>query len=103
MYWQSFVFTGEIILPVFLLVVLGIFLRQRRVIDDHFVTVSSRLVFTLTLPVLVFLAIAKVRFDSGVHIELIVFVALAILSSCLFSFVWARFAGIDEDDVSAFV
>ncbi|MFK4752498.1 AEC family transporter [Oceanobacter antarcticus] len=103
MYWQSLVFTGEIVLPVFLLVVLGVILRQRRLIDDHFVTVSSRLVFTLTLPVLVFLAISKVHFDSGVHLGLVIFVALAILFSCIFSGIWARIAGVDEADISAFV
>ena len=103
MYWQSFVFTIQIIFPVCLLVVLGYFLRQRNVVDEHFIRVGSRLVFTLTLPVLMFMAIAKVRFDGTAHLGLMLFVAIIILLSCIICVIWARIAGVGRDDQSAFV
>jgi len=103
MYWQSLVFTAEIILPVFLLVVLGVILKRRHMIDDHFINIGSRLVFNLTLPTLVFLAISKVHFGNGTHFELMGFVAVAILASCFFCIGWAKLSGVPEQDVSAFV
>ncbi len=63
MYWQSLLFMLETTLPVFILVLLGLLLRRRHVIDDAFIATSSRLVFTITLPVLMFMAVA--RSDSG--------------------------------------
>ncbi|MCY0965457.1 AEC family transporter [Parathalassolituus penaei] len=103
MYWQSFVFTIQIILPVCLLVVLGYYLRHRNIVDEHFIQVGSRLVFTLTLPVLMFMAISKVRFESSSHFGLMLFVAIIILLSCLISVIWARASGVKREDQSAFV
>ncbi|WP_221798581.1 AEC family transporter [Oceanobacter mangrovi] len=103
MYLQSLVFTAEIILPVFLLAILGVVLRKRNMIDDHFVGVGSRLVFNLTLPVLVFLAISKIRFDSGTHLGLMGFVAASILIGWLFCIGWSYFFRVDNSDRSAFV
>jgi malate permease and related proteins len=103
MYWDSFVFTLQIILPVFLLVVLGYFLRHKDVVDDHFIRMGSKLVFSLTLPVLIFLAIAKVKFDGPSHLGLMIFIAIIILVSCVVSIIWAKLAGISPDDQSAFV
>lgn len=103
MYWQSFLFTLQIVLPVCLLVVLGYFLRRRKLIDEAFITTGSRLVFTLTLPVLIFLAIARVNFEGASHLGLIAFVALVILLSCGVSIIWARVSGVSSADQSAFV
>nr|WP_169449520.1 AEC family transporter [Oceanobacter kriegii] len=72
-------------------------------IDDHFLNVGSRLVFNLTLPTLVFLAISKVHFGSGTHFELMGFVAAAIIVSCFICYGWAHLSGIKSEDVSAFV
>jgi len=45
-------------MPVFLIVFLGLFLKRRRFIDESFVATSSRLVFNVTIPALIFMNIA---------------------------------------------
>ncbi len=50
------------VLPVFFVILLGSLLRSRGVIDARFVTVSSRLVFTVSLPALIFSTIAVTDF-----------------------------------------
>lgn len=103
MYLESFVFTLEIILPVFLLLVLGYSLRRSGFMDEGFITVASKMVFNFTLPALVFLAIATADLDMEVHFRLAVFVAAAIAATCLLAILWVRLASIPRPDASAFV
>ncbi|MDA9366993.1 AEC family transporter, partial [Pseudomonadales bacterium] len=53
---ETFAVTG----PIFILVLLGLVLKRLGFIDDQFVTMSSRLVFSLCLPVLLFTTITGV-------------------------------------------
>ncbi len=60
---ETFLYTAEIVAPVFLIVFLGIYLAQKKLIDQHFVSVSSKLVFTVTLPALLFINVVQTDFD----------------------------------------
>ncbi len=51
--------------PIFLIVLLGLVLRRLGLIDDHFVQISSRLVFSLCLPILLFTTITDIKLDSA--------------------------------------
>ncbi len=75
------------IAPIFILIVLGGLLIRLRVIDRHFVDVSSRLVFQVTLPILMFLGTAKTRFDTGFD-PLPVYYAASATIIC-FTLTWA--------------
>ncbi|MEH6910813.1 MAG: AEC family transporter [Oceanicoccus sp.] len=61
---ETFLYTAEIVAPVFLIVFLGIYLTQKKLIDQHFVSVSSKLVFTVTLPTLLFINVVQTDFDT---------------------------------------
>ncbi|TVV43773.1 AEC family transporter [Thalassolituus sp. C2-1] len=89
MYWQSLLFTLETTLPIFILVLLGLLLRRRNVIDDAFIATSSKLVFNITLPVLMFMAVARSDSGAGQHLPLIGFVLSAALLGALLSALWA--------------
>lgn len=83
----------EITLPVFLMVILGIVLRRRNMIDDAFIAVSSKLVFNLALPALMFIAVATADLEVASHWPLIIFsVAAAVLAAAV-AFVWASLSG----------
>ncbi len=62
---ETFNVTG----PIFILVVVGLGLKRINFLDDHFIQVSSRLVFSVCLPVLLFTTIIKIdlreSFDAG--------------------------------------
>jgi len=89
MYWQSLLFTLETTLPIFILVLLGLLLRRRSVIDDAFIATSSKLVFNITLPVLMFMAVARSDSGAGQHLPLIGFVLSTALLGALLSALWA--------------
>ncbi|MDC0612624.1 AEC family transporter [Vibrio sp.] len=54
---QQFIFSTQVTGPICLMLFLGMLFKRIRLIDDHFIEVASRLVFKVTLPVLLFLSI----------------------------------------------
>lgn len=71
------VFSFSITGPIFVILALGLLLRRAGMITDAFVDAGSRLVFNLSLPVLLFLSIAGTRMDDARSLSLIAFGALA--------------------------
>lgn len=90
-------------MPVCLLVCLGVLLRRWAIIDSAFIDVSSSLVFKVTLPTLIFLAIADMHINPAEQFWLMLFVAIAILATCAFSYFWAWLIKLPREDLSAFV
>jgi predicted permease len=103
MYWQTLLFTLETTMPVILLVVLGIWLKYRGIVDSTFVEASSKLVFRVSLPALMFMAIATADIQLEQHFELTAFVALAAVVAYLTAVAWAKFVGVGEVQYGAFV
>lgn len=64
LYLEALGFTASIVTPIFFIVFLGYVLRRLNIIDTGFVNVSSKLVFTVTLPALVFMSIAQMDFHA---------------------------------------
>ena len=62
--------------PIFILVLLGLALKRLGFIDDQFVTMSSRLVFSLCLPVLLFTTITGVDLANSPAFALLSFSAV---------------------------
>ena len=51
---SDFLFSINVTLPIFLVMVIGWVLRQIGMLDEHFVTVANKFNFNVTLPVMVF-------------------------------------------------
>ena len=66
--------------PIFILVLLGIALKRIDFLDDHFIQISSRLVFTVCLPVLLFTTIIGIDIEENFNLALFNF---SIVASCL--------------------
>ena len=64
LYLDTLLFTSNIVAPIFFIVFLGYLLMRLRVIDQNFVTTASKLVFTITLPALVFMSISRMDFQA---------------------------------------
>ncbi|WP_114416347.1 AEC family transporter [Marinospirillum perlucidum] len=102
MFWSTLVFTLEVTAPVFLLVFLGLFLVRIGLLTDEFNRVASRLVFTVTLPLLVFLSLSKTNFHEVFLPELLVYVAGVTLLG-FFWLVWRARRLQDPADRGVFV
>lgn len=82
---QIFTITG----PVFLMVIVGIFLKKVKLIDDAFITVASRLTFKATLPTLLFLNILKADLSTAFQLDLVVYFYFASASTFCLSWLLA--------------
>ncbi|MDZ7685483.1 MAG: AEC family transporter [Gammaproteobacteria bacterium] len=73
MYTQILIDTINVTGPIFLIVLLGLALRRLGLIDSAFVDTSSRLVFSICLPILLFTTIMRIDFDATFDATLITF------------------------------
>lgn len=76
----------ELVSPVFLIVALGYILKKLGMINDDFVRLSSKIVFLVSLPLLIFSEISKTDFTHIFDLKLIGFSYAGTLIT--FSFVW---------------
>lgn len=103
MYTDLLLQTLSITLPVIFLVVLGVFLKARNQIDDAFVSVSSKLVFNVSLPVLMFMAIVTADMTVAEHMPLVWFSVAAGVAVYLLAVVVARMIRLNTATYGAFV
>ncbi|MBZ0198223.1 MAG: AEC family transporter [Ignavibacteriaceae bacterium] len=80
---QNLIFTANLVAPVFLIVALGYFLRQLGMITDNFVKLSSKIVFSVSLPALIFIELAKIDLHQVFDIKMIVFIYVGTIISFL--------------------
>ena len=83
---ENIIFTGNVVAPVFLLVALGYFVKRINVINENFVDVTSRFVYTVSLPALVFINIADIDLSEAIEFDQITYIYAATLFS--FFIVW---------------
>ena len=76
-FWHTIVFSLSVTGPIFILLALGIWLRRRQILNDAFIEVGSRLVFTLSLPALLFVSIAKTPVSTAANLNLIGYAVMA--------------------------
>ena len=67
----SVIFIFNIVLPIFLLIILGLLLKRIKIINDSFVKQLSTFVFKVSLPALIFLKLATVEIDTAFDSKLI--------------------------------
>lgn len=83
---DNIIFTGNVVAPVFLLVALGYFVKKINVINENFVDVTSKFVYSVSLPALVFINIAEIDLSEAIDFNQIIYIYAATLFS--FVIVW---------------
>jgi len=78
---QNLIFAISLVVPVFLIVVLGYILKKVGMINDNFVSVSSKIVFNISLPALIFFQIADINLGEILNISQISFIYIGTLIS----------------------
>ncbi|TBR41096.1 AEC family transporter [Marinomonas agarivorans] len=93
-----FNFSLSITLPIFFIIFLGLILNKLRVINDNFIDVSSKLVFNITLPALLFISILKTDLSSSVNFSLVLFGVIAVFVTYLLFEIMARYLVTSKQD-----
>lgn len=86
LYLDTLLFTSNIVAPIFFISLLGYLLMRLQIIDQNFVATSSKLVFTITLPTLVFMSISRMDFQALFNPTLLTYFVISTLIS--FSLLW---------------
>ncbi len=76
---DSFIYSLNIIAPIFIMVVLGAILKRLNFVNDGFIAVCDKLVFKICLPALLFVDIATTSHGASFDIRLIIFCVAAVI------------------------
>lgn len=90
-FFEVFNFSLSITLPIFFIILLGLILNKLRLINDNFIDVSSKLVFNITLPALLFISILKTDLSGTVNFSLVLFGIVAVSLTYLLFEILARY------------
>jgi len=80
---ESFLYSLNIIAPIFILVVLGFFLKRGNFVNDGFLSVCDKMVFKISLPCMIFQDIAEADAGDMLDLRLIVFCIVGVTASFL--------------------
>jgi len=83
---ENFIYSINVTMPIFLVMVIGYILKQIRMLNDNFVTVANKFNFKVTLPFMLFKDIAGVDIKAVFDIKYVLF--CAIVSTICFWVVW---------------
>ena len=83
---QNLILIIGLVFPVFLIIALGYFLKRLGTINNNFINLSTKIVFNVSLPALIFIEVSKVPLDKVFDMKMIVFVYSGIIMS--FIAVW---------------
>lgn len=87
---DSFVFSLSVTAPIFIVLIMGIYLKRINFINEDFIDVSSKIVFNIALPLLLFFTIVKIPLSEVNNLPLILYGLGATL--CVFIILewWAK-------------
>lgn len=83
---SDFIFSLNVTLPIFLVMVIGWALKQKGMLTEDFVTVANRFNFKVTLPFMLFRDISSVDIKEVFELKFVLFCAIA--SSICFWSIW---------------
>lgn len=99
----SMLFSVNITLPNILMLLLGIYLKKIRMINDNFSHQGSRLVFNITLPALLFISIVKHPIDYNAQIKLVTISMIGTILLFLFAELFAAYYVAEKRERGIFV
>lgn len=83
---DNILFTANTVAPVFLIIALGFISKKIGIINENFVDVTSKFVFSVSLPVLIFMQIAKMDLSKAINFELLSFIYIVTIAT--FILIW---------------
>ena len=100
---ENIIFTTNIVAPVFLIILLGYFLKKIGVINENFVEITSKFVFNVSLPAFIFMKISTLDLTAALDMEQIIFIYAGTLLVYFIVWIIASLFIKDGRDLSVFV
>lgn len=93
---DSFIYSINATVPIFLVMIVGWVIKQLGVIDEHFVSKANKYVFHVALPVLLFQQISSADMTSQFDIRFVLYCMLA--TTAFFVITWVVTELLMKDD-----
>jgi len=100
---NNLIFTFNVVVPVFLLIFLGFLLKWRKFINENFILVSSKVVFNVTVPALVFAKLSTTDFRVTFDLKQIAFVYSGTLVFFALTWMFSTFISKNGKDQASFI
>ncbi len=100
---ENIIFTANTVAPVFLIIALGYILKKIKIINEQFVTITSKFVFNVSLPALIFMKLYRIDLGAVIDVTQIVYIYAGTL--VIYFVVWIISIPFIKDgrDLSVFV
>lgn len=83
---NSFIYSINATVPIFLVMIIGWIIKKIGIIDDHFANVANKYVFKVALPVLLFRDLSSADFTSQFNLSFVLY--CMIVTTVMFSGIW---------------
>lgn len=87
----------NIVLPVFIVILLGYLTKRLRLVDGSFLFHLNRLVYYIALPALLFYKIASADFETSFNLQMVLGYALAVLVMFILTYIYAAVRGFPRE------
>jgi predicted permease len=100
---NSLIYSADVIIPIFLLILVGVISRRKGLIDDTFIKTSSKVVFNLALPASLFSMVYKTDFVALFDGKLYLIVFIATIGGFFISWLTTGLFCSNDNEKGAFV
>lgn len=100
---DSFIYSINATVPVFLVMVLGGLIKKIGIIDEHFANVANRYVFKVALPVLLFRDLSKSDFKSQFEPKFVLYCSIVTILMFLLVWIFTEILMKDDTQKGAFI
>ncbi|MBW6410459.1 AEC family transporter [Clostridium weizhouense] len=80
---QNIILALNVVLPLFITITLGYFIRKINLFDDHTLKIMNKVTFKVFLPLLLFFNVYKTNLKGVFNLKLVIFAPSIILVSCI--------------------
>jgi predicted permease len=91
------------IIPVFIIIFLGLFLKQKRFITPDFLNQANRLVYYIAIPAMIFSSISKASLNTQMNLKVIMITLVSVMVISAIAFGTARFLKMEKSSKGTFI
>jgi len=79
------------IIPIFIIIFLGLFAKQKGFITPDFLNQGNRLVYYIAIPAMIFSSISKAALNTQMNLEVIIITLISVVAISVIAFGTTRF------------
>ncbi|MDF1616761.1 AEC family transporter [Petrocella sp. FN5] len=92
---ENFIFSLTSAIPIFMVMIVGYYLKKRKLVDENFVKMANKLVFNVALPIKLFSDVFKTSLNQYLDLKFIIFILTGTVLSVVL--VWILVQGFIKD------